>query len=561
MLNEDDKDDLTNIFLATRNIGLHRNRGLGYVQCELKKQIKDSEDGKESLFDKIKTNLISITLENDQPIILSNENNQTSVNYIPGRALIGALAADCWGTMEPKLFDKLFVTGETIFTALYPSIDGKRFVPAPYFIAKLKKSEKKVNILSNDRSGIDTEKAAYDPANGNQPKMLNEKFLSLQPEQSEVTEIDERVIYHHSRRDSANGVRLFTQSAMKEHQQFTGYIKCPDEQCRTALIQILQKRVLRIGKSKTAQYGRCRIVDAKGVLEDCEQLKAAKDEVLLVSCASDTLFTDENGYTVQFSKIYKEIAKQTGIAEYIKDIPAGNEDLYSILKTTKVSGYNAQWNLRLPMINAVKAGSTFVYILKNDISLSLKKPLFVGERNNEGFGEVKIFRMKEYPYKMDIRDASNDHGNAVQGNKGKEIEKRILLKSLGEKTAVRILANQESLAMSASTLGRITLMLKEAQSTDNVFNEYYQRLISIKSFKEKREALSLLDSFSNDINKETPALTVDKLMKLTAGEPERKHLDDETVRIWLRNSWHEILMKILVMQKYNKKGELKNEDN
>ena len=38
MLNEDDKDDLTNIFLATRNIGLHRNRGLGYVQCELKKQ-------------------------------------------------------------------------------------------------------------------------------------------------------------------------------------------------------------------------------------------------------------------------------------------------------------------------------------------------------------------------------------------------------------------------------------------------------------------------------------------------------------------------------------------
>ena len=78
----------------------------------------------------------------------------------------------------------------------------------------------------------------------------------------------------------------------------------------------------------------------------------------------------------------KEYFKELGIEDKIEECP------YSpMLRTKMLYGYQSVWNLRKQPVPAIEAGGCLVYRLKEDVVIHRE---FLGERNQEGFGEISV---------------------------------------------------------------------------------------------------------------------------------------------------------------------------
>lgn len=567
------EEALSVIVRAARNIGMNRNRGLGSVRMKL---IPDKEP-RHHLSVKIPAHAgqIQVFFRNTEPLMICEENNLASENYIPGKAVRGAFASaylrDPEHSAEDQAFKDLFLNGKTCYSPLYIS-DGKHlFYPAPAFINKMKKSGKYVNSirLSEADEGHDPD---YDPRNGNQPKKLKGKYLNISADGA-ITErtAENRIIYHHSAQDPDNPI-LYAQKVIASGQIFAGTITFPEER-RGVIEQLLNTGIFYFGKSKTAQYGKCELlkVDAVPAAEDTIHVNSG--DVLLVALSSPGIFMNDRDYTVKFDEVYRLIAEDLNIQdvtdpldscslkieegpEYPSDLPE-NSQLFSMLSTTTVKGFSGVWNLRRPPVPAIAAGSTFVYRFRNSADVVMKS---IGTRRAEGCGLVNGYLLSELPYRlesgirMDVK-AEYQAGSGAVDYDAEEILVHILSEELYKQVLAWDLEQvDKQFGMSASTIGRITLMLKESGAD---FRKFGKAVDGITRRSEKNEIENVL-------------------RKLFTGKADRNFLDVRTMlgkseeinRVWriladaagesraeeiVTGWWSRLLMAILVEKKYMKK--------
>ena len=69
---------------------------------------------------------------------------------------------------------------------------------------------------------------------------------------------------------------------------------------------------MRFGKSKTAQYGKCVLVQ-KEITDYDFKFDVKKDEKIIVVFESDAVFQNENGFTVRCDDVKKIVADSFGI--------------------------------------------------------------------------------------------------------------------------------------------------------------------------------------------------------------------------------------------------------
>lgn len=219
---------LKKIALATRNIGMHRNRGMGSVTCKLvfDKEIEENTI-KSSAIENKKTQeesqwvVLSYQLKNSQPLMLGSNDDQASETCIRGQRVLGVLAGTYLASKETSAQDQtfvdLFLAGQAIFTNLVPYKNGQAYYPAPLFLNQLKKTKKIVNTQFSYTGDANEE---YDPSNGNQPKKLKGKYVFFDDKnRADIAEVEQTMIYHHSHyKKNADGVEgiLYTQSAVQE---------------------------------------------------------------------------------------------------------------------------------------------------------------------------------------------------------------------------------------------------------------------------------------------------------------------------------------------------------
>ena len=403
---EGQEDKLKQICKALRHIGMNRNRGLGCVRCEFKVEdeaanIKDViEFTEEVVINENSDQKLNITIffENLGPMIISGDDKNTTLNYIPGKAVLGALAgtylSEAGHSADDEEFVRLFLNGDTIYSDFNISDGVHIFAPAPSFLNKLKKSKKYVNSLKysekqdTENKDNDTDNKDYDPANGNQPKKLKGKYiyLDINEDNRKLLEYEpkQRVIYHHRR---GNDALLYSQTALKEGQIFGGNIICNSKDYKL-LSELLKNTNFSFGKSKTAQYGNCRII--KGIVDELfkkdVKFQVKKDELVYVSLASKGIFLDECGYTQESKKVYQIIGEQLGllnkeadISEKIGEIQGEEKDYpFCSIQSAMIYGYSGVWNLRKPPIAGIELGSTFIYRAAEDKDID---KYYVGERN------------------------------------------------------------------------------------------------------------------------------------------------------------------------------------
>lgn len=133
---DDDYQLIERLCKALRNIGYHRNRGLGSVVCVLTDYVSYNNaefsacdiDG-ETLY-RIE---YCVFLKNDLMLPVSGANETGS--FIPGASVLGALASKYKGDN----FEELFLSGKVRFGNLYVSdCNANNYVPVPGFWAKLR---------------------------------------------------------------------------------------------------------------------------------------------------------------------------------------------------------------------------------------------------------------------------------------------------------------------------------------------------------------------------------------------------------------------------------------
>ena len=586
------EDKLKQICKALRHIGMNRNRGLGCVKCEFKAKDK-AADAKDDI--KIVENVvinkdlnqklnITIFFENLGPLIISGDDKNTTLKYISGKSVLGTLAGSYLSidgnSADDEEFVRLFLSGDTIYSDFNIS-DGKHiFYPAPSFLNKMKKSKKYVNSLKySENQGYSSDD--YNPANGNQPKKLKGKYIYLEKlnKSGALNILDcepkQRVIYHHRRGDDA---LLYSQTALKEGQIFAGNIIC-DSQDYELILNLLRKTNFSFGKSKTAQYGKCRIISLNtDIIKD---FNVKKDELIYVSLASRGIFQDKYGYTQEPKKVYKIIGEQLGLLneKADEDIQIGETDYpFCSIQPAMIYGYSGVWNLRKAPIAGIESGSTFVYKVEKDVCI---KNYYVGERNLEGFGKISIYKGDELPYelKVDNEDNKSTKANNELSNVNDEVKEilkqslyKVLYQNILEDMLVKMDKDDSKLIMSPSTIGRVNLMVKETlPDSESVANDKYidfaKRIVSIKRDTERNEIGKVVERFfgtklpdKNDLG----SLDIKKILgantdKYNESEKSRiysllgKLKDIEKVNEHILSWWGNLMLELLADQKYLKK--------
>ncbi len=555
-INDSEKEALANIVKATKNIGLKRNRGLGSVACEVldltevKYDIPNlSPKGSEEQY------IISYSVTNNDPLVLSGESSNESENYIQGSNVIGAMAGRYLSlkgaSAEDEAFKDLFLNGKVKFTNLYPSVSGKEFYPAPEYINSMKTSKALVNVLDeNEKNRIENiteeneETQKYSRRKGNQPKKLRGKFVSMDSDNKIATmEVDKEVIYHHSHYiDNSDGTQglLYAMEVVSAGQTFAGCIIAP-EKYKDLIIALLKQGDFYFGKSKTAQYGRCELSsEPKSEKLQVNKKNYNSGDRIVVTLRSDAIFMNNTGaYTVYIDDVSKILAKELGITD------AENERDLTFVKTGKATGYMSVWNLRKPSIPVVKAGSAFVYTLKSSVELHEKT--YIGERCIEGYGHIAISSLKDMHYKIEDADIiKQSHNDAIHPDGSAKavcdgIENEFWLR---EKKLEFI--RKKPIFKNSSGLGRVTLMLKESLASSQDYREQF------KAFSDR------VDSISENNNLKGDAMFVLKIFgKKTDDTWEFTWLDGENLPSNVlekrRKYWGDCLMSALVVRKYELK--------
>ena len=482
---EETVDKLKKIAKALRNIGMNRNRGLGSVRCSLEGTVfekrQESEDGKNTdterpdvenieIRDDKKEYILRYSVRNISPLILSTTNDFKTEKYISGRSVLGFFAGaylrSAGKSADSEDFKDIFLRNQVKFGALYPAEiirdDESRIVrkdiyyPAPSYISQLKKTKKYVNVTKKipekeeecKELGLES---SYASENGNRPRRLKGKFVSIRKESDGknvilVKEPETDIVYHHTkksnRQNAVDGNLLYTSEVLREQQILAGEIRGKGKYIKE-IVKLLKGNTLRFGKSKSAQYGTCVLEGGLEVVCAEEEKKThtyKKGSLILAVLESDAVFVNLNGYTVRCDEVREQIKESLKIEE--KEVPseAGDEKapLYSEIKTGILTGYYGKWNLHRPSVPIVKAGSTFEFALAQDL-VTAEDVLWTGENNGEGFGRVRIIRNGIYNGKSN-KDDSNKSGLSKEGlnccvAEGKKEESNSKRKKKPEKAA------------------------------------------------------------------------------------------------------------------------------
>ncbi len=477
---------------GVRSFGASRNRGLGAIRlcCEetpekkevvsaVQSDVRECADGPFEM--RVSVRALSRLIASD-----GVGESDDSGACIPGGFLLGAIAARYLSIQGNSAsspdFSRIFLSGETIWCNLYPAPkedSSGRYGPAPLSVRKVKNTEDYIDLAGED---VSSEK---------RHKGVGEAFLAPGGKGSYYGHRPRMSVQYHHRRaeDPAYGRALnpeadipgdkgafFQFQVLEGEQCFKGSIVGSFEDLKTVESLLPPDRVLRLGKSRAAQYGKCDVSFSSPRPLQCEGNEEWEDnETLLFLLLSDAILLNECGHPEPNCLLMaNEVARILGVSA---DSIVPDEERIFIRKRS-VGGCLGVWNLPRIQYPALAAGS--VVALKNESgqTLDMKKlnRSGVGLRNADGFGRLAWRNLEGLEPEVTIeRETSShdplDHLPQEAKNLMNDLRRRSLLKNLRK--------NARDAASSASVLpgsfiGRLSAIVQDSTSFGQ-FNDRIQK--------------------------------------------------------------------------------------
>lgn len=468
---DDYYEDINNICLGLRNIGYQRNRGLGAIECRLIDYVTEIEFYEREFKDSAEY-IMSYLIQLESDLMIPATDSNHSLDYIPGTSVLGALAS----VYKGNNFNDVFLSGKARFENLYISDSfGNDYIPAPRFLARIKAPLENEKGIKNT-IGIDIEKNDKDKNRPVQYKYLKKGYIN---DYYGYCEPETKIVYHN--RINGDDKGLYVQYCLSEGQFFKGNIIANGSVMRE-IYPLFKSGIIQFGRSKTAQYSRCKLINKIEVNEYIpDDVKISAGTFVAFVLKSDVVLTGKNGCYLSslislVESIQESIDKDNTIFSWF-DLDDCATDKTTI-STRVISGYNAKWNLIKPQFVALKAGS--VVVARAQKEASLPEEFLIGEKLNEGFGIVKVIPNSD---KFSVKA----HSLSQEKTEKSIISKLIEAQRKNDEVLSRGIKKAKEVLLNASQCGRVVLMCKEAED----FNDFENRLKSIKTESVSNHALNL----------------------------------------------------------------------
>ena len=479
------------------HMGNNRTRGLGEVKCSIMDDEKDNKDNENiETLNEEKEYEIELLLKAESNIMVSKQLSEVTENYIPGSNIMGSIAnkyikdkkIDNFDNIDEK-FINLFLNGKVIYSNAYiTEKDGKlEYYPAPLSYSKVKNRDK---VYHNKMIDVNEENI--------QLSNFGDKFVTLTGE-NYIKEVLTSENYHHQRAkdlsighvsEGKDGGAFYQFLSMDQGQYFKTKIRGKGKELNEILKYIKIDEILRVGKSKTAEYGKLRVVNnLKTEIKETEKTYS-KFAVILTS---PLILFDES--KVQIAKDKNTLInklKETFGMENLKVTKA-------FIGYSEESGFNAIWKMPKEQVVSYASGTTIVFEAESPVKL--KEKYILGERINEGYGQLLIYDL------ADQKDSSltfKEYKIESEEKKYSEIQKetrKILNKSIKKVINEEILIdalntvekNYNKISINNTTIGRILLMLKESKN----YEEFDKNVNSIKDDKKLNNIIKIIENKEN----------------------------------------------------------------
>ena len=461
-------------------------------------------------------NVVTYSITLLEPLLVASiegePNSAVSYPYIPGSSLLGALVAAYKREKKSQAFDieaeevrRLFFDAHTRYLNAYPLIhddnsdDDKRMLPTPlsWYVQKGKKEPIFDFAIEANSEQDDDEPVEY------KPKRSKDEHLFCWRDDKEVRlYAPSRQVNVHTSRNRRKGRALkedgavFQYDALAPGERFGGVILAEQKDDAELVKELLSSRLLSIGASQSAGYGRVRVDSVEVMCEKWREVPKSiediePDEPFVVTLLSNTLIRDR--LSGQYTTDIRSALEQR-LNVPLKSIPppkeADDSQQRSVFRTEEVGGFNRKWGLPLPQAQAIRAGSVFVFTASQPISSDTLRRLEwqgIGERRAEGFGRL-LFNWQdeeELTVVSDKAEATVDKLPTLTGlsqELGQKMAERLLRRDLDQKLRKRINELKIEQPPSNAQLSRIRVIARDALPTSNL-----KRLLKLlESIRERK---------------------------------------------------------------------------
>ncbi|MEG4166131.1 MULTISPECIES: type III-B CRISPR module-associated Cmr3 family protein [unclassified Microcoleus] len=507
---------------------------------------------------------VTFLLHTQQPILATSlqgdPNSDVSYPYIPGSMIRGVLIGrylkrhglretdDILDNQSFPDVTRLFFDDEkTRYLNAYPAdIHQKRTLPVPRSWYK----EKGVEFSeTEDRTIYDFSKIPVDERDEDlSPKLLDEKFCTVQDEDVVLYRVKRRINIHNQRDrkkgrgTEANGA-IFCYDAIDAKQTFQALVLCDSQDDKDIIESLLQPKDIWLGGSQSAGYGHTTI-ELISNDDDCHEVGMAteerieQNENLTITLLSDMILRNEWGQLVAEPEVLRQLLSASLNVEL--EFQKGGIYASSLI----VGGFNRKWGLPLPQTLALAAGSVFVFHKVNlDLQrIKLLEEQGIGERRVDGFGRVLTNWLNDEhtEYKARLPQSERKSANTPESlaPESLKIATNIATTILRTKLDQLLLKEVSSIEMtkkeqiSNSQLSRLMIVTRKALSELDIENDKPEA--ERKTITELAEPVrELLRNLPSNARKQFESI------RLTTGErlDEKIHNWLDFPDSWLNNSW------------------------
>lgn len=505
------------------HMGNNRTRGLGEIECRLLDMEEENQENVTYKFEPEKEYEIKLILKAESNIMVSKQFSEITENYIPGSNIMGSFASKYIKDNNINDFENLtdeyinlFLNGNVKYSNAYiTEKDGYvQYYPAPLSYSKVKNKSKVYHNKMFDVNETDIQLSDF-----------GDKFVTLD-ENNYVKEVETIEHYHHQRAKDlsmghvstgTDGGTFYQFLSIEKGQYFLTSINGKGKYLDKLSKYLKENEILRVGKSKTAEYGKLKITNTK-ISEYIEKRKKYNKFAVILTSAL-ILLDEENVQIAKDKETLIKTLKKLFKNENLKDVK-------SFIGYTEESGFNAIWNLPKEQVVSYSAGTTIVF--ESPESVELKEKYIIGERTNEGYGQLII-------YSLDGKNDSTLNLNEYIQNE-KEIEysklnketrkllnksiKKVINEEIIENAFDTVKSNYNRVNINNTTIGRILLMLKESNNyadfdenvkgikdvkkLDNIIKiiENKDRLYSLQAYKDYEDGLKTIAGVIQESEKE-----------------------------------------------------------
>jgi CRISPR-associated protein Csx10 len=398
-----------------------------------------------------------------QPLLVTQvgageENSSTAFGFIPGSVLRGDLVnrylqgyqvTDV--AQDPKC-RRLFFDGDVRYLNAYPTNRlGQRTLPTPL----------SWRVNKDERDEHDA--ALYDLAVESQTNLDSsvppaEMFCWRDGHQVEFLGLDRYIGVHNASDDRSRKRKgtstVYRYEAIAVGARLSTAIVAEDEKDLGVLHSLLDGVETNLGGSRSAGYGRVHFENIQYDFDwhEYEPDDEPDENIVILTLLSDVILRDEDG---QFTTNLDEVLNWKRQSAY--------------LRTRIVGGFNRKWGLPLVQVQALQAGSVFVYP-KDKIDMDALRRMEqqgIGERRVEGFGRFAVnWHTQAQLQGRIVRDTGATSTVALSGE-SQQLAKRMAerqLRSILEQRLMKAVSdlNMKKPLPSNAQLSRLRLAVKRA---------------------------------------------------------------------------------------------------